>query len=245
MKAMIFAAGLGTRLRPLTDTLPKALVRVGGKPLLQHTIEKLTAAGFDEIIINIHHFGQQIIDFVEANNRFGIRIEFSDEREQLLDTGGGIKKAAWFFDDNRPFLVHNVDILSTVDLREVMNHHLNNEVSATLVCSERETNRYLLFNDQNQLRGWINKNTGEMKSPVSGFQPTGYTPLAFSGIQVFHPSLFREMSSFPNHFSIIDFYLSLCETHKICAYMPQKGTILDVGKPDAIQKADLFLLERS
>ena len=245
MKAMIFAAGLGTRLRPLTDTLPKALVRVGGKPLLQHTIEKLTAAGFDEIIINIHHFGQQIIDFVEANNRFGIRIEFSDEREQLLDTGGGIKKAAWFFDDNRPFLVHNVDILSTVDLREVMNHHLNSEVPSTLVCSERETNRYLLFNDQNHLRGWINKKTGEVKSPVSGFQPTGYAPLAFSGIQLLLPSLLREMDSFPDRFSIIDFYLSLCNTHPITAYLPDKGNILDVGKLEAIQQAELFLLERS
>lgn len=242
---MIFAAGLGTRLRPLTDTLPKALVPVGGKPLLQHTIEKLTVAGFDEIIINIHHFGQQIIDFVKANNRFGIRIEFSDEREQLLDTGGGIKKAAWYFDDNRPFLVHNVDILSTVDLREVMNNHLNNEVPATLVCSERETNRYLLFNDQNHLRGWINKKTGEVKSPVAKFQPAGFTHLAFSGIQVLHPSLLHEMDSFPDRFSIIDFYLSICKTHPIIAYLPDKGNILDVGKPEAIQQADLFLLERS
>ncbi len=238
---MIFAAGLGTRLKPLTDNMPKALVTIEGKPLLQYTIERLSAAGFNEIIINIHHFGQQIIDFVDAYNHFGIRIEFSDEREQLLDTGGGIKKAAWFFDDNRPFLVHNVDILSKIDLREVMSHHLNSDVPATLVCSERETNRYLLFNDQKHLRGWINKKTGEVKSPVTGFQPTGYTPLAFSGIQVFHPSLFREMSSFPNRFSIIDFYLSLCETHKICAYKLKKSRILDVGKPESIEYAKQFL----
>lgn len=238
---MIFAAGLGTRLKPLTDTMPKALVPVAGKPLLQHTIEKLTAAGFDEIIINIHHFADQIINFIETNRSFGIRIAFSDERAQLLDTGGGIKKAAWFFDDDRPFLVHNVDILSTVDLREVMNHHLNSEVPATLVCSMRETTRYLLFNEQHHLSGWINRKTGETKSPYPDFQPDNYTQLAFSGIQVLHPSLLSEMNTFADRFSIIDFYLSLCATHKITAYLPQKGTILDVGKPDSIIQATKFL----
>lgn len=238
---MIFAAGLGTRLKPLTDNMPKALVTIEGKPLLQYTIERLSAAGFNEIIINIHHFGQQIIDFVEANNSFGIRIEFSDEREQLLDTGGGIKKAAWFFDDKRPFMVHNVDILSNIDLKEVMLHHQNSNVAATLVCSERETNRYLLFNEQNHLRGWINKKTGEMKSPVAGFQPTGYSQLAFSGIQVLHPSIFREMDSFPDRFSIIDFYLSLSVTYKISAYNFRTGMILDVGRPESIEYAKDFL----
>lgn len=238
---MIFAAGLGTRLKPLTDNMPKALVTIEGKPLLQYTIERLSAAGFNEIIINIHHFGQQIIDFVEANNSFGIRIEFSDEREQLLDTGGGIKKAAWFFDDKRPFMVHNVDILSNIDLKEVMLHHQNSNVAATLVCSERETNRYLLFNEQNHLRGWINKKTGEMKSPVAGFQPNGYSQLAFSGIQVLHPSIFREMDSFPDRFSIIDFYLSLSVTYKISAYNFRTGMILDVGRPESIEYAKDFL----
>ena len=142
MKAMIFAAGLGTRLKPLTDNIPKALVPVAGKPLLQHTIEKLKQSGFDEIIINIHHFGQQIIDFVQENHLFDIRIEFSDEREQLLDTGGGIKKAAWFFDDNEPFLIHNVDILSNVNLHDLYHFHLKNNTAATLQigrasCRER------------------------------------------------------------------------------------------------------------
>lgn len=238
---MIFAAGLGTRLRPLTDTLPKALVPVGGKPLLQHAIEKLTAAGFDEIIINIHHFGQQIIDFVEANNRFGIRIEFSDEREQLLDTGGGIKKAAWFFDDNRPFLIHNVDILSTIDLREVARQHSLNGSAATLVCSKRVTNRYLLLDNHNRLCGWINKKTGETKSPFASFQPTDYIELAFSGIQMIHPSLLRKMDSYPRRFSIIDFYLTLCATHKISAYQTETGSIIDVGKSDSIIQATQFL----
>jgi len=240
---MIFAAGLGTRLKPLTNTMPKALVPVAGKPLLQHTIEKLTAAGFNEIIINIHHFSQQIIDFVKINRSFGIRIEFSDEQEELLDTGGGIKKAAWFFDDNRPFLVHNVDILSNIDLREVIRYHTNYDAAATLLCSKRETNRYLLFDERNHFRGWINKKTGETKSPFANFQPTDYIELAFSGIQMIHPSLLREMDSFPRRFSIIDFYLTLCSTHKISAYQPEKGSILDVGKPDSIIQATQFLEE--
>ncbi len=238
---MIFAAGLGTRLKPLTDNMPKALVTIEGKPLLQYTIERLSAAGFNEIIINIHHFGQQIIDFVEANNSFGIRIEFSDEREQLLDTGGGIKKAAWFFDDNRPFMVHNVDILSNIDLEEVAKQHSLNGSAATLVCSKRVTNRYLLFDNNNRLCGWINKKTGETKSPFTGFKPANYTELAFSGIQVLHPSIFREMDSFPDRFSIIDFYLSLSVTYKISAYNFRTGMILDVGRPESIEYAKDFL----
>ena len=157
MKAMIFAAGLGTRLRPLTDTLPKALVPISGKPLLQHTIEKLKRAGFDEIIINIHHFGQQIIDFVAENQSFGIRIEFSDERDKLLDTGGGIKKAAWFFNDGEPFLVHNVDILSNIDLRELLAFQKGSSSVATLVCSKRQTSRYLLFEGSGHLRAILDR----------------------------------------------------------------------------------------
>ena len=164
MKAMIFAAGLGSRLKPITDSLPKALVPVGGKPLLEHNILKLKQAGFDEIMINIHHFGDQIIDFLAAKNNFDIRIELSDERNELLDTGGGMKKAAYFFDDDRPFLVHNVDILSNVDLKEVYNQHLKDpERLASLVVSYRDTYRYLIFDDSGCLQGWVNIRTGETK----------------------------------------------------------------------------------
>src|SRR5664280_1226211 len=163
MKAMIFAAGLGTRLKPVTDNLPKALVPIAGKPLLEHVILKLKSAGFDEIIVNIHHFPDQIIDFLKANNNFSIRIEVSDERNLLLDTGGGIRRAAWFFDDEKPFLVHNVDILSNVDLKELYQQHLRSNSLATLVVSKRDTFRYLLFNDDNRLCGWINEKTGETK----------------------------------------------------------------------------------
>ncbi len=144
---MIFAAGLGTRLKPITDSIPKALVPINGKPLLQFVIEKLKMSGFDEIIVNVHHFPDQIIDFLNTNYNFGIHIEVSDERDLLLDTGGGIRKAQWFFDDGKPFLVHNVDILSNVDLKALYHQHLRTNCLATLVVSQRNTFRYLLFND--------------------------------------------------------------------------------------------------
>lgn len=241
MKAMIFAAGLGTRLKPLTDSLPKALVSVGGKPLLQHIIEKLKQSGFDEIIINIHHFGQQIIDFVEENNRFDIRIEFSDEREKLLDTGGGIKKASWFFDDNKPFLVHNVDILSNVDLHRLVIYHREAGSEATLVCSKRQTSRYLLFDESDHLRGWINESTGEIKSPFSDLNSDRYKKLAFSGIHILHPPILGYMQDFPDKFSIIDFYLSVCKIHPITGYTPAGMRMMDAGKTDTLKEAEKFL----
>lgn len=241
MKAMIFAAGLGTRLKPLTDTLPKALVEVGRKPILQHVIEKLKAEGFDEIIVNVHHFAEKIIDFIDANNRFDIRIEISDERESLLDTGGGIKKASWFFDDGKPFLIYNVDILSNIRLRELYEYHLHQNNLATLVCSERKTSRYLLFDRENALKGWINEKTGETKSPLTDFNSGLYQKLAFSGIHVFSPSILSYMKDFPEKFSIIDFYLSICHKTVIKAYLPKHFELLDVGKIDALQKADEFI----
>ena len=169
MKAMIFAAGLGTRLKPLTDHMPKALVPVAGKPMLEHVIEKLKATGFDEIVINVHHFAQQIIDFLKANNNFGIKIWISDETEELLDTGGGIKKTAHFFDE--PFLVHNADILSNVDLKALYDYHLTSGNDATLLVSSRKTVRYLLFDDANRLCGWINKETLQTKPEGFVYQP--------------------------------------------------------------------------
>ncbi|MDY9917597.1 MAG: nucleotidyltransferase family protein [Proteiniphilum sp.] len=274
MKAMIFAAGMGTRLKPLTDTIPKALVPVGGKPLLQHAIGKLKAAGFDEIIINVHHFAEQIIDFVEANHHFGIHIEFSDEREKLLDTGGGIKKASPFFNDNKPFLVHNVDILSNIDLRKLYETHARSSVPdsknlstppdqagsktqpdqpnlpahsaqpnplGTLVCNERETSRYLLFDGNNRLKGWINEETGEIKSPFPGFDPRHYRKLAFAGIQILQPSIFQYMSGLPDRFPIIDFYLSICDKEALTCYVPDNLKLVDVGKTDSLQEAARFL----
>ncbi|OPZ31118.1 MAG: D-glycero-alpha-D-manno-heptose 1-phosphate guanylyltransferase [Bacteroidetes bacterium ADurb.BinA174] len=241
MKALIFAAGLGTRLKPLTDTIPKAMVPVGNKPLLQHIIEKLKASGFDELIINVHHFAEQIIDFVRANNSFDIRIEFSDEYEQLLDTGGGIKKASWFFDDEKPFLVHNVDILSNIDLRNLYHFHTNSNSVATLVVSGRETSRYLLFDEVNRLAGWINEKSEETKSPYENFNPLNYKKLAFAGIHIINPQLFSYLNHFPTKFSIIDFYLSVCNKEKIYGHIPANLQLIDVGKINSIAEAENFI----
>lgn len=241
MKAMIFAAGRGTRLKPLTDTMPKALVPVGGTPLLQHTIEKLKQSGFDEIIINIHHFADQIIEFVLSKNSFNIKIEFSDEKNKLLDTGGGIKKASHFFNDNKPFLIHNVDILSDINLNELYHYHEKTNSAATLVCSERETSRFLLFDNNNMLKGWINKSSGETKSPIPDFNPSQYKELAFSGIHILSTSLLKNMIDFPDKFSIIDFYLSLSPHKQIVAYTPADFHMIDVGKPRSLKEAENFL----
>ena len=244
MKAMIFAAGLGTRLKPLTDNLPKALVPIAGKPLLEWVILKLKAAGFDEIIVNVHHFSDQIIDFLKQNNNFGIRIEVSDERNQLLDTGGGIRKAAWFFDDGKPFLVHNVDILSNVDLKALYHQHMRTNSLATLVVSRRDTFRYLLFNDDLQLKGWINEKTGEMK-PANLKKIELYNKLAFSGIQVLSPSVFTLMEQLESKFPIMDFYLSNAANQTISGYVPEDYNMLDVGKLNVLDEAERFVRAQS
>lgn len=241
MKAMIFAAGLGTRLKPITDTMPKAMVPIAGKPLLQHIILKLKNAGFDEIIINVHHFADQIISFLLENNNFGIRIEISDESENLLETGGGIKKAAWFFDDGKPFLVHNVDILSNLDLKQLYLQNTRSKKIASLVVSSRHTSRYLLFDKQNNLKAWINTLTNETKPPVvENIQQL--EKLAFSGIHVISPQIFDWMGKWDGKFSIIDFYLSIVHEQAIEAYAPDNLNLLDVGKVDSLKEAELFLL---
>ncbi|HJV77782.1 MAG TPA: nucleotidyltransferase family protein [Paludibacter sp.] len=240
MKAMIFAAGLGTRLKPITDNLPKALVPIAGKPLLEHVILKLKAAGFNEIIVNIHHFPDQIVDFLKQNNNFGIRIEVSDERNQLLDTGGGIRNAKWFFDDGKPFLVHNVDILSDVDLNELYQQHLVSDSLATLVVSKRDTFRYLLFNNDKRLCGWINKKTGETK-PVRFDDISGFNKLAFAGIQVLSPRVFDLMETLKPKFPIMDFYLSNAQTEIISGFIPNDFHMLDVGKLNVLDEAERFV----
>ena len=237
MKAMIFAAGLGSRLKPLTDTIPKALVPINGKPLLEHIIMKLKNAGFDEIIVNVHHFADQIVDFLQVNNNFGIRIEISDERDMLLETGGGIKKAASFFDDGKPFLVHNVDILSNVDLQDMYQQALETNSMATLLVSRRDTFRYLLFDDNGNLQGWINEKTGETKSPHHDFNPDLFHKFAFGGIHVISPAVFELMNKqWTGKFSIMDFYLSVCDKAVIQAYAPENLQLIDVGKLDTIEK---------
>lgn len=241
MKAMIFAAGMGTRLKPLTDNTPKALIPIGGKPMLEHIILKLKNAGFDQLVINIHHEGQQILDFLSANNNFGVHIDISDERDYLLDTGGGIKKAIQFLDGKEPFLVHNVDIFSNVDLKQIYDQHKATNPLATLLVSKRNTSRYLLFNEKNLLCGWRNHETGEVKSYYPDFDPLQYNEYAFGGIHVISPKVFEWMDEWTGKFPIINFYLSICAHTQIQAYPAENLRLLDIGKPEALEKAEEWI----
>ena len=240
MKALIFAAGLGTRLKPITDSMPKALVPVQGKPLLEHTIVKLKEAGVQEMIINVHHFADQIIDFVKSKKNFDIHIEISDERNCLLDTGGGIKKTEHFFNDGEPFIIHNVDILSNVNLREAYEQHLRDSGRlATLVVSYRDTFRYLLFDHEKKLHGWINTRSHQTK-PVPDMDILPFKKYAYAGIQVVSPRIFQLMRTESDVFPIMDFYLQQCRTEKIAGYAPDNLQILDVGKMNSLEKAEDF-----
>lgn len=240
MNAFIFAAGLGTRLKPLTDTMPKALVPVGGKPLFYHVIEKLKSAGIKKIVINIHHFGDMIIDYVKENNNFGIEIVFSDERQMLLETGGAIKHAVDLLGDE-PFLIHNVDILSNVDIKALINAHTESNSAATLLVSKRNSTRALLFSSDGNLTAWTNKTTGEVKTPYSDIEISNLNEFAFSGIHIFTPRLFKYFGAYPEKFSIIDFYLNTCKEEKIKAYTQTNLQLLDVGKLDSLEKAEEFV----
>ena len=215
MKALIFAAGLGNRLKPLTDTTPKALLPVDGKPMLEHVILKLKDTGFDQITVNIHHFGQQIIDFLKEKNNFGIE----------------------------PFMVHNVDIFSNVDLRELYKKHLESNALATLLVSKRKTSRYLLFNREDKLCGWRNRETVEVKSYYPYFNPEQHKEYAFSGIHVISPDIFRWMEEWTGKFPIIQFYLSICARASILAYNAPGLKLLDVGKPETLAEASSWIKE--
>lgn len=230
MKAMIFAAGLGSRLKPLTDTMPKALVPVAGRPMLEHVILKLKASGFTEIVINIHHFGEQIIDFLKANNDFGLTLHISDERDLLLDTGGGIRKARRFFENSdEPFLVHNVDILSDMNLKELYDFHLRNGSVATLLASRRKTSRYLLFDAEQRLCGWINKDTGQVR-------PEGF---------LYDESLYREYAFPARHFHQLEDSrrknMATCGQTDYCGYLTEKLELIDIGKPETLARAEEFV----
>ena len=229
MKALIFAAGLGTRLKPLTDTMPKALVPVGGKPLLEHIAGKLIAAGYDELVINIHHFADQIREYVAAHHNWGVKVEFSDETDLLRETGGGIRHAAPLLDGPDPFLVHNVDILSNLDLTWFRAQHQQEDL-ATILVSARETQRYFLFDDEMRLVGWTNIATGEVRSPYAGIDPDQCTRLAFSGIHCISPAILPLMRDWPEKFGIVDFYLSICRTHTVRAAVMPGLELHDVGK---------------
>lgn len=237
---MLFAAGLGTRLRPLTDHMPKALVPVGGRPLLAITAQRLHEAGVDEMVINVHHFAQQIIDYV-ANHDLGMKINISDESELLLDTGGGLKRALTLFDteDESPILIHNVDILSNADLHQF--YADNTDVDVALMVSPRTTQRYLLFDDDQRLVGWTNIATEEVRSPYPDLNVERCKKYAFSGIHVVSPRLAKLMASWPDRFPIMDFYLKHCADLHIRGVVNENLRLLDVGKQDTIKAAEEFL----
>ncbi len=235
MKAMIFAAGLGTRLKPLTDHMPKALVPVDGRPLLQIVLQKLRRAGFDDIVINVHHFADMIETWCQSET--GIRL--SDERQELLETGGGIKHARPLLQDCQRFLIHNVDILSNVNLEAFMQAGEKHE--ATLLVSQRDTQRYLLFDNDMRLVGWTNLKTGEVKSPYPGLNVDECQRFAFAGIHQMSTSLFPLMDEWPAKFSIIDFYLAVCAQHPIYGYIQPDLRLMDVGKLDTLAEAEAFV----
>lgn len=234
MKAMIFAAGLGTRLKPLTDTMPKALVPLAGKPLLQWQVEKLRDAGITDIIVNVHHFPDQIINAIRTHKGWGCNISVSDERNCLLDTGGGLKKALTPYAlHHTPVLACNVDILSNIDLRALLAEYNRTGISQ-LVVSDRKTQRYLCFDNNDRLCGWTNIATGELKG-------TDGRHLAFSGLQILSPEALAILAQMPqDKFSLIDFYLANMNKVPLRAYVPSEYKMMDVGKIDQMAEAEAF-----
>lgn len=226
---MIMAAGLGTRLLPLTENKPKALVEFMGKTLLQITIEKLKKYGFTEIIINVHHFPEMIKDYLTDNDNFGVTLSFSDESDELLETGGGLKKAAWFFDSG-PFLVHNVDVLSDVDINEMFDYHLEQNTFATLAVMSRETSRPFLMNKDHILCGWRNISTGE---EIIVRDSKKSKPVGFSCIYVLDPTIFKLMNE-TGKFSITPVLLRLAREHDIQLFL-HTGEWRDTGKPGSLE----------
>ena len=254
MQAMIFAAGLGTRLKPLTDTLPKALVPLAGKTLLQWQVEKLKAAGITDIVVNVHHFPDMIIDYLRQHDYFGCNIQVSDERDMLLETGGGLRKAEAMFrssgvqefrSSEEGILVCNVDILSNIDIPTLLQAY-NPEEMGVVVVSERDTQRYLLFNEENRLCGWTNIATGEVRGEeaIRRLGDEAMKKLAFSGMQVLNPRVFDCMDQVVKlkgeKFSLIDLYLNIAEKEILRAYIPENYRMMDVGKIAQLSEAEEF-----
>jgi NDP-sugar pyrophosphorylase family protein len=243
MKAMVLAAGLGTRLRPLTDSRPKALVEIAGRTLLEITLTRLRMFGVNEVIINVHHFADLIEQYLAANKNFGMRIEISRE-DLLLDTGGGLKKAAWFFfegSSDEPFILHNVDVISTIDLRRMLECHQQQRALATLAVQDRKTSRYLLFDRKFQLCG--RRFEKEQRSEIVLNAPD-LTPLAFSGVHVISPRLLREMSE-EGIFSIIETYLRFAKVGlPVRGFRADEFYWRDLGRPESIASAEQDLARK-
>ncbi|MBS1548671.1 MAG: nucleotidyltransferase family protein [Bacteroidetes bacterium] len=232
MKAMIFAAGKGTRLRPFTDAHPKALALVNGVSLLERNIRYLQSYGIQDFVINVHHFGEQIIDFLKINKNFGAKIEISIEKD-LLETGGGLVFARQFLDHEEDFLIINADILTDLNLNNLVRYHKQKQDYATLAVSDRLSSRKLLFNDEMILRGWLNVETGEQRLAEHN---KGFRALAFSGVHCVHPEIFKKIKR-TGKFSIMEEYLDLMLTEHIHGYY-HEAHLIDVGKPEAIEMAE-------
>ncbi len=238
-KGMIFAAGLGTRLKPMTNTKPKALVKVAGMTLLERAIKKLSTAGVSDIIINIHHFGNEILNFISSSDNLpGVNISISDEMDLLRDTGGGLKHAARFFDDDQPIVLYNVDVLSDIDLKKMLGHHEEKMALATVAVRSRDSSRYLLFDEQYHLKGWENIKTGDQK--IHTGKPDDLKRQAFSGVHIIDPSLLNFMPA-KEVFSIIEVYLSLASDHVIAGYNHDEDYWFDLGTSEKLAKAENFL----
>lgn len=241
MKAMIFAAGLGTRLGQITQSCPKALVEVGGEPMLKRVILKLKAAGVREMVVNVHHRADDIIEYLRANGNFGLDIRISDERSQLLDTGGGLLKARPMLDGAEPILLHNADILTDFDIAGMLSAHEDSGADATLLVADRKTSRYLLFDRDMKMTGWENVRTGEVRSPWPGFNRSDSGPLAFGGVHIVSPTVFPALENYSREpkFSITPFYTDLCSTLYIKGYTPGESfRWIDIGKPESLTEAE-------
>lgn len=237
MKAMLFAAGLGTRLRPLTNDKPKALVEIQkGVTLLEYNLRYLQSFGINTVVVNIHHFGEKVLEKLAKHNNFGSQILISDERDQVLETGGGLQKAAPFFEGEKDILLYNVDVVSNIDLHQMLDYHQQQGGLATLACRQRTSSRYLLFEGQ-QLCGWQNTKTGEIINPLG---KSNYTPLAFSGIHIIQQDLLAMLTQ-GGCYSITPTYLELmAKGQKIVAYQHDQDAWFDVGKPEKLSVARQF-----
>ncbi len=240
MKALVFAAGLGTRLRPITDHMPKALVPVAGVPMLERVIMKLASQGCDSFVVNVHHFASMIEDFLSDKGNFGLPIAVSEELDEPLETGGGIKHAAQLLhSENGRFLVHNADILSTLDVGWFIGHDCPGTL-ATLLVMDAPADRCLLFDDDMRLTGWTNLKTGEVKSPyLPDYDPSAYHKFSFCGIHIISEDVFPAMASWPSKFGIIDFYLSMAALRPIKGVIaPADMRFVDIGSPDGLREAE-------
>ncbi len=239
---MIFAAGLGTRLKHLTNNSPKALVKLNKKPILEHLILNLKSQGFNDFVINVHHFADQIDDFLKKNNNFNSNIYISDEREKLLETGGGLLKAKKFLSGSKEFILYNADIFSDINLKKLISAHRKNNAIATLAVQNRDTARKLLFNENNELCQWKNFQTNEVK--IAKKTNSKLIAWAFSGIHIVNNQIFNEITE-KGKFSIINLYLRLAEKHKISAYKTKHSYWFDIGKPENLIEAENYALKHA